>query len=106
MAFPYPIPESKAMPTPYWVYVLYSPRARRFYIGISEDLQQRLDQHNTGRSYWTARYAPWECVFKTQCPDITQARKFENRLKRQKGGRGFYELTGLDPQRFRCEQGS
>ena len=30
----------------HYVYVLWSPRARRFYIGISEDPDQKLTQHN------------------------------------------------------------
>ena len=84
-------------PTTYWVYILRSDRIPRSYIGLAEDVDARLRQHNEGRSQWTARYRPWRCVFRRAFPDLTQARQFENLLKRQKGGRGFYKYTGLTP---------
>ncbi|MBI3483955.1 MAG: GIY-YIG nuclease family protein, partial [Acidobacteria bacterium] len=37
------------------MYVLWSASAFRFYIGISENPQQRLSQHNVGQSFWTSR---------------------------------------------------
>ena len=73
----------------YWVYVLYSDSGDRFYIGISEDVDQRLRQHNSGLSRWTSRHIPRRCVYSTQLPNLTEARRFENHLKRQKRGGGF-----------------
>lgn len=94
------------MDEPYWVYVLYSDSADRFYIGISEDPDRRLASHNAGRSRWTSRYTPWRIVYRRRFPRITQARKFENRLKRQRGGNGFFTITGLNPVDFGRRQGS
>ncbi len=88
------------MEKPYFVYVLYSCSADRFYIGLTENVDQRLMQHNAGRSRWTRRHTPWECVYRTQCDNLTEARRLENRLKRQKRGAGFFALTGLDASRF------
>ncbi len=87
----------------YFVYVLWSMSASRFYIGMSEDAEKRLVQHNTGISKWTARYAPWELMLVESYPNYTDARKRELLLKKQKGGVGFYALTGLDPARFRSK---
>ena len=80
---------------PYWVYVLFSDSAGLFYIGVTEDVEARLGTHNSGKSRWTSRHTPWRCVFSKQFPSLTDARQFENRLKRQKGGEGFFRLTGL-----------
>ncbi len=80
----------------YQVYVLQNP-ANRFYIGLSEDLERRLAQHNAGESKWTAMHRPWTMVWISEALSLTDARKLENLLKRQKGGRGFYQLTGLAP---------
>ena len=91
---------------PYWVYVLYSDSADRFYIGIAEHVEERLQQHNAGRSRWTARYIPWRCVFHKQVPSLTEARKFENLLKRQKRGDGLFRLTGLKRDDFGVGRGS
>ncbi len=94
------------MEKPYWVYVLYSDSADRFYSGISEDPDRRLESHNDGKSRWTARHMPWRIVYRQCLPDITEARRFENRLKRQRGGHGFFALTGLDPGEFGRSPGS
>ena len=91
---------------PYWVYVLYSHSGACFYTGLSEDVDRRLESHNAGMSRWTSRYRPWRCVYRRRFSCLTEARKWENTLKRQKGGRGFYELTGLDPLQFEGPQGS
>ena len=84
----------------YFVYVLWSASAGKFYIGMSEDPETRLLQHNSGVSIWTARHAPWEIVHVEQHENYSSARKKELLLKRQKGGTGFYTLTGLEPARF------
>ncbi len=80
----------------YQVYVLQNP-ANRFYIGLSENLERRLAQHNAGESKWTAKHRPWTRVWNSKALSLTDARKLENLLKRQKGGHGFYQLTGLAP---------
>jgi putative endonuclease len=84
----------------YYVYVLWSPLAERFYIGISEDPQARLEQHNQSGRGWTSRYAPWRLVFSEGHGDYRGARKRELQLKAQKGGEGFWRETGLDATRF------
>jgi predicted GIY-YIG superfamily endonuclease len=78
----------------YSVYVLRNP-AGRFYIGLSDDIQRRIRQHNSGASQWTRSRGPWVLVWTGDAVTLTDARKLENLLKRQKGGDGFYRLTGL-----------
>jgi len=85
----------------YFVYVLWSASGRRFYIGISEDPETRLQQHNDGRSRWTSRYCPWKLVWKEKHEDYHSARRRELQLKKQKGGQGFFVETGLRPADFR-----
>ncbi|MBC2601741.1 GIY-YIG nuclease family protein [Puniceicoccus vermicola] len=41
----------------YQVYVLENAKGRR-YIGLSEDVDHRLGQHNNGESEWAAFRAP------------------------------------------------
>jgi len=79
----------------YWVYVLWSPSQRCFYIGISEDPDLRLTQHNAGASKWTKGKGPWQMIWRQATASLTAARNLENLLKRQKGGAGFFQLTGL-----------
>ena len=79
---------------PFFVYVIWSDSASRFYIGISENPAHRLEQHNAGVSKWTAKFGPWRLVYAEQVADFRGARKRELELKKQKGGEGFYKLVG------------
>ena len=78
----------------YKVYIIRNGEGR-LYIGMSEDVVKRLTDHNMGVSTWTKHRGPWELVWHSESMGITAARKLENLLKRQKGGRGLYELTGM-----------
>ena len=78
------------------VYVLRNAQGRH-YVGLSSEPDRRLESHNEGKSVWTSRHRPWERVWLSEGMTLSEARKLENRLKRQKGGRGLYELTGLEP---------
>ena len=86
---------------PYFVYVLWSASVRRFYIGISDDPKLRLAQHNGDEPLgWTHRYRPWSLAYTERHPSYADARRRELQLKRQKGGAGFFALTGLRPEDF------
>jgi putative endonuclease len=92
---------SRVSGKPYFVYVLWSVSGSCFYIGISENPPVREKQHSAGTfKSWTKRYRPWALVFSEQHPDYKSAKKRENELKAQKGGKGFFAKTGLDPKRF------
>ena len=82
------------MPQTYRVYVLQNA-VGRFYIGLSEDVIGRLKQHNLGESRWTKGRGPWTIVWQSEELSLTNARRLENRLKRQGRGKGFYSITGL-----------
>jgi predicted GIY-YIG superfamily endonuclease len=51
--------------------------------------------YNDGLSKWTRNKGSWTLVWISEKSSITQARKLENGLKRQKGGNGFFQKTGL-----------
>jgi putative endonuclease len=53
---------------------------------------QRLAGHNAGVSKWTAKFGPWHLVWASLELDLSEARKLEILLKRQKGGAGLAPL--------------
>ncbi|MGK9475465.1 GIY-YIG nuclease family protein [Melioribacter sp. OK-6-Me] len=70
----------------YTVYVLYSRHHNKIYIGQTEDLQRRINEHNNGLlSSYTKRYKPWEVVYTEEYPTRGEALKREKQLKSQKG---------------------
>lgn len=80
---------------PYYVYVIRS-EGGRYYVGLSENAEERVEKHNEGLSDWTSRYRNWKLVYKRRFNNLTEARKWENYLKRQKGGNGFKKIIGKD----------
>jgi putative endonuclease len=71
----------------YTVYVLKSTVIKKSYVGITNDLERRLREHNEGKSYFTKRYLPWIVVYKEQVQDREEARKREKYLKSAAGRR-------------------
>ena len=78
----------------YRVYVIRNCQGK-FYIGLSENLYRRINQHNAGESKWTRGKGPWDLLWQSEDMNLSAARKLERLLKKQKGGHGFYKMTGL-----------
>ena len=76
---------------PYEVYVIKS-KCGKFYIGLSENAENRLKKHNEGKSKWTSKYKNWRIIYKKEFKNLSEARKWENYLKRQKGGNGLKKV--------------
>ncbi|MEZ5404721.1 MAG: GIY-YIG nuclease family protein [Verrucomicrobiia bacterium] len=82
----------------YQVYTLQNPE-NRYYIGLSENIEVRLAQHNNHQSRWTKNKGPWQLIWQSSSMTLSEARRLENKLKRQKTGKGFYQMTGLSRTR-------
>jgi len=78
----------------YRVYIIENQDGK-IYIGISEDIENRLLQHNAGVSKWTAKYGPWTLKWNSYIMSLGDARKAENKMKRQKGGNGLLTLMDV-----------
>ncbi len=81
----------------YQVYIIRNETGK-LYIGLSENISKRLVQHNQGVSKWTRHRGPWSLIWNSEFLSLSDARKLENRLKRQKGGVGLRLLTGRQIQ--------
>ena len=69
---------------PYFLYILFSPKLDKYYIGVSHDPDMRLYYHNRAEKGWTRRGRPWKLVFKKEFPDKLTAMRWERWLKKQK----------------------
>ncbi len=68
----------------YFVYILESLRDGTYYVGSTNDLPDRLERHNQGRSRYTKVKRPWMLVFAEKFPDRSAAVKREQEIKRRK----------------------
>jgi putative endonuclease len=70
----------------YYVYILESVSCPgRFYTGFTEDLKQRLKDHNTSHSPHTAKFGPWRLKTYLGFSDRIRALEFERYLKTASG---------------------
>jgi predicted GIY-YIG superfamily endonuclease len=77
------------MPAKHVVDILQSvTEPNRPYVGLTHDVDARLDAHNAGRCPHTARYRPWSLVAAIILADEQRAIRFERYLK-SGSGRAF-----------------
>lgn len=69
----------------HYVYVLKGPK--QFYVGCTEDLRRRFQEHQTGRSRSTAGKGPWVLVYYEACTSKTDSLIRERYLKTAWGKR-------------------
>ena len=74
----------------YFVYILQSLKDGSYYIGSTNNLEDRYERHNQGRSQYTKAKRPWKLVYHEEFTDRSSALKRENQIKRQKR-KGFIE---------------
>lgn len=66
----------------YYVYIIKSiENLEQIYTWFSENLQQRIEEHNTWKSKHTNKYKPWELIFYSAFQYKKQALDFEKYLK-------------------------
>lgn len=70
----------------YYVYLVRSTsNPSQTYIGFTEDLKQRLADHNARKSVHTSKYVPWKLVSYHAFADKRTAQEFEYYLKTGSG---------------------
>jgi len=71
----------------YYVYVLQSLKDKQFYVGYTDDLKNRLREHNSGRIVSTKDRRPLRLVYYEACLNQQDATKREKYLKTAWGKR-------------------
>ena len=69
----------------YFVYVIYSELHRKFYVGMTGNLEKRLFAHNNLPKGWTKNFRPWTLVYAEEFSCKSEALKREKSLKSHQG---------------------
>ena len=83
----------------HYVYILYSERIDRYYVGRTKNIEKRIDDHNAGRSTYTRRGRPWIVVDKEEFEEKTEAIERELEIKRRKDRHYIEKLVQSVPSR-------
>jgi putative endonuclease len=65
----------------YFVYAIKSRTRHFIYVGLTSNLERRLEEHNSGKNKSTKPYRPFGMLYTEECVDRIEARKRELYLK-------------------------
>ena len=65
----------------YFVYSISSLTRNYIYVGLTDNVERRFNQHNTGSNKTTKPYLPFKLIYTEEFPDRDAARKREKYLK-------------------------
>ncbi|MCU4154635.1 GIY-YIG nuclease family protein [Carboxylicivirga sp. A043] len=75
----------------YFVYIIYSPQTDSYYIGQTQNIEQRIQLHNSGHfKNCSTKFAnDWEIFFLLECNSRKQALAIEKHIKKNRN-RNYY----------------
>ena len=76
----------------YFVYIIQSDLDQSYYIGFSENIENRLKEHNLGSTNYTSKKRPWSLVYFERFENKSDALKREIFLKKQKNKKFYQKL--------------
>ena len=76
----------------FYLYILQSEKDNSFYIGYSQNVEQRLEKHNSSKSGYTSTKKPWKIVYTETFETKTEAIKRESEIKRMKSRKYILDL--------------
>ena len=74
------------------MYILFSESLQQYYIGSTQDLTKRLNDHNSGWSKHTSKGTPWILVYSEAFTTRTEALRKENIIKKRGAKRFLQKL--------------
>ena len=74
------------------VYILYSQKLKKHYIGYTSDIENRINLHNSAKVKSTKNGIPWELKYIEEFDNRNDAYRRELQIKGYKGGVAFKSL--------------
>ncbi len=67
----------------FFVYILYSGVRQRYYVGQTNEINQRLQRHNGGKVKSTKTGVPWRLIKVFKVSSRSEAMLLEERIKKR-----------------------
>ncbi len=77
----------------FFVYILHSKSIAKYYTGQTNNLDNRLLEHNTGQSKYTSRGSPWLIVYSQVVNTRSEAVILETKIKKRGAKRFINDLN-------------
>jgi len=82
----------------YFVYIIESLKDGSYYVGSTQDLSERMERHNQGRSKYTKTKRPWSLIYHKEYPDRSSAIQREKEIKAKKSKKYIERLVRASRQ--------
>jgi len=76
----------------HYVYILKSLKDEGFYVGCTENLEKRIEEHNSGKTLSLKKRRPLEIIYVEKYDKVEDAYNREKQIKSYKGGKAFQNL--------------
>ena len=76
------------------IYIIYSNKLDKYYVGACIDLERRLYEHNIGHSKFTSIGLPWILKYSESFATLLLAKKRELEIKKKKSRIYIEKLIG------------
>ena len=76
----------------FYAYILFSEKLDKFYVGHTNDLERRVNEHNSGFSKSTKAGIPWKLVYSKFFISKSEAYAFERKIKSMKSRKFILNL--------------
>jgi putative endonuclease len=77
----------------FFVYILFSGKTEKFYTGQTQDITNRLEEHNNGETTSLKTGIPWKLVWSYECSSRSEAMKLESKIKKRGAKRFLGDLS-------------
>jgi putative endonuclease len=86
-----------------FVYVLYSQKLDKYYVGSCLNLSERIDEHQSGKykGSYTAKTSDWILFFSIRDLEYDQARLIETHIKKMKSRKYITDLKKYEDMSVR-----
>jgi putative endonuclease len=67
----------------YFVYILWSDQLSKFYVGSTQNIENRLKEHNKGEGSFSSKGIPWKLIWSFELMNRSEAVRLENKIKKR-----------------------
>ncbi|MBU9888247.1 MAG: GIY-YIG nuclease family protein [Candidatus Omnitrophica bacterium] len=78
----------------WYIYILQSDKSGRYYVGYTENLEKRVQEHNSGKTKSLKAHLPVRVICVEKRLTKQDAYRRERQIKSYKGGEAFKRLLG------------
>ena len=68
----------------FYIYIIYSEKVNKYYVGQTENIEERMISHNSSISKYTSISDDWNLVYTESFDTINEAIQRENEIKKKK----------------------